>query len=115
MLVYASALSPVGVELVLVAKQIPAPKPYGLGFSVEVPPVSTIPGASYASVESAFVTLGAPNVAYYKTVHGKKTLVHLRGWSYPRRAPSAGFPQRGRSTSPTAPRSPSTRPSHAPV
>jgi hypothetical protein len=95
LLVYASALAPVGVELVLVAKQISAPKPYGLGFSVEVPPVSTFPGASNASIESAFVTVGGPNVAYYESVHGRRTLVHLRGMVVPKRCPSGGFPTEG--------------------
>ena len=95
MLVYASALAPVGVEFVLVAKQITAPKPYGLGFSVEVPPISTLPGASDASVESAFVTVGGSHVAYYELVHGKKTLVHLRGMVVPKRCPSGGFPAEG--------------------
>jgi hypothetical protein len=96
LLVYASALIPATVELILVAKQIPAPKPYGLGFSVEVPPISTLPGVSDASVESAFVTVGAPNVAYYESVHGKKTLVHLRGMVVPKRCPSGGFPTEGK-------------------
>jgi hypothetical protein len=91
LLVYASALAPIAVELVLVAKQIPAPKPYGLGFSVEVPPVSTIPGAADASIESAFVTVGGPNVAYYESVAGKRTLVHLRGLVVPKHCPNGGF------------------------
>jgi len=95
LLIYASALAPVGEQLVLVARQIPAPRPYGLGFSVEVPPVSTFPGAADASVESAFVTVGGANVAYYESVHGRRRLVHLRGMVVPRRCPSGGFPAEG--------------------
>jgi hypothetical protein len=95
LLIYASAIAPVPVELVLVAKQVHAPKPYGLGFSVEVPPINTFPGASNASVESAFATFGATNVAYYKTVHGKQTLVHLRGIVVPKTCPHGGFPAKG--------------------
>jgi hypothetical protein len=94
-LVYASATAPVSDQLVLVAKQVPAPKPYGLGFSVEVPPISTFPGAGEASIESAFVTVGAPNVAYYESVHGRHKLVHLRGVVVPRRCPAGGFPFAG--------------------
>ena len=94
LLAYASGISPVGASLVVVAREIPAPKPYGLGFSVQVPPVSTIPGAAYASVESAFATLGASDVAYYKTVHGRRTLVHVKGLIVPRTCPSGGFPTR---------------------
>lgn len=95
LLVYAQAVAPVSVELVVVAKQVPAPKPYGLAFSVEVPPISALPGAPNASIESAFVTLGAPNVAYYESVHGKRKLVHVRGIVAPKRCPPGGFPTEG--------------------
>lgn len=95
LLAYASGTSPIGVALVLVAREIPAPKPYGLGFSVRVPQISTIPGAAYASVESAFATLGAANVAYFKTVRGRRTLVHLEGLVVPSTCPAGGFPTRG--------------------
>jgi hypothetical protein len=95
LLIYASALAPTGVQFVLVARQIPAPRPYGLGFSVEVPPISTLPGAADASIESAFVTVGAANVAYYESVRGRRRLVHLRGMVVPKRCPSGGFPAEG--------------------
>lgn len=95
LLAYANAVAPVPVELVVVAREVPAPKPYGLGFSVEIPPISTFPGASLASVESAFATFGARNVAYYEAVHGKRTLVHLRGMVEPKTCPRGGFPTEG--------------------
>jgi hypothetical protein len=95
LLAFASAVSPVLVELTVIAKEVPAPKPYGLGFSVEIPPVSAIPGASPASIESAFATFGAKNVAYYENVHGKRTLVHLRGVVVPKKCPRGGFPTQG--------------------
>jgi hypothetical protein len=95
LLVYASAVAPTSVELVLLARQVPAPKPYGLGFSVEVPPVPTYPGAPNASIESAFVTVGAANIAYYENVAGKRKLVRIRGIVVPRRCPRGGFPTEG--------------------
>jgi hypothetical protein len=95
LLAYASAVSPVPVELVVVAKEVHAPKPYGLGFSVEIPPIATLPGATLASVESAFASFGAANVAYYETVHGRRTLVHLKGVVVPKSCPRGGFPTRG--------------------
>ena len=91
-LAYLTGTAPASIELVLTAREIPAPKPYGFGFSVEVPPISTIPGASDASIESAFFTFGATNVAYYETVHGKHKLVHLEGLIEPKRCPRGGFP-----------------------
>lgn len=94
LLAYANGVSPVEAAFVVVAREIPAPKPYGLGFSVQVPPVSTIPGATYASVESAFATLGASDVAYFKTVHGRRTLVHIKGLIVPGTCPVGGFPTR---------------------
>lgn len=95
LLAYANGNAPVGVSLVVTAKEVPAPKPYGLGFSIQVPQVLAIPGASYASVESAFATLGAANVAYFKNVHGRRTLVHLKGLVVPSKCPTGGFPTRG--------------------
>ncbi len=95
LLVYASGRSPANVELVVTAKEIRAPKPYGLGFSVEVPSISTIPGAAYASIESAFATIGSANIAYYKTVHGRRTLVHVKGLVVPGTCPPGGFPTQG--------------------
>lgn len=95
LLAYANAVAPVAVEITVIAKEVPAPKPYGLGFSVEIPPISTIPGAALASVESAFATFGSPNVAYYKTIHGKRTLVHLKGVVVPKTCPRGGFPTEG--------------------
>lgn len=94
LLAYASGVSPVSASLVVVAKEIPAPKPYGLGFSVQVPQVSTIPGAAHVSVESAFATIGASDVAYFKIVHGRRALVHVKGLIVPRTCPVGGFPTR---------------------
>ncbi len=96
LLIYVSTVAPVSIEFVLVAREIPAPKPYGLGFSVEVPPISTFPGAPNASVESAFVSVGGPNVAYYERVHGKRALVHVKGLTVPGRCPTGGFPTEGK-------------------
>ncbi len=95
LLTYASGVSPIAVSLVVIAREIPTPRPYGLGFSVQVPRVTAIPDASYASVESAFATIGASDAAYFETVHGRRTLVHIKGLTVPRRCPAGGFPTRG--------------------
>lgn len=94
LLVYASAVSPVVVEFTIVAHEVRAPRPYGLGFSVEVPPISTFPGAPLASIESVFATLGAANVAYYEHVGKRRRLVHVRGLLVPRSCPRGGFRSR---------------------
>jgi hypothetical protein len=86
------AVTPVTVELVLKAQVVPEPKPYGLGFSFTVPLIPTLPGASDASAEEIFVTLGAPNAAYYEQVHGKRKLVHVKGIIVPKKCPRGGFP-----------------------
>ncbi len=95
LLVYANATLPIGVSLVLSARQIFAPAPYGLAFTVEVPPIATFPGAPDASIESAFVTVGSSNVAYYEQVGGKRKLVPLRGLVVPKHCPRGGFPTAG--------------------
>lgn len=96
LLIYASAVAPANIELTLLAHEVPAQAPYGIGFSVEVPPISVIPGAEAASIETAFATLGAANVAYYRTVHSRRELVRVRGLIAPRSCPSGGFPTQAR-------------------
>ena len=92
LLAYLNAISPVSVQLVLKAQVVKEPKPYGLGFTFIVPLIPTLPGASDASAEEIFITLGAPNAAYFETVHGKRKLVHVKGIIVPKKCPSGGFP-----------------------
>jgi len=91
-LVYVSALNPVPVELVLTAREVHGSKPYGFGLAVAVPPVDTIPGAANASAESGYVSLGGADIAYYKTIRGKRKLVHIKGLVAPTTCPGGGFP-----------------------
>jgi len=92
LLAFLQASSPVNLELVMSAKQVSAPSPYGLGFALEVPPITTIPDASNASLESIFLTIGDSDIAYYRHVHGRYKLVHIRGIVVPKTCPSGGFP-----------------------
>jgi hypothetical protein len=91
-LVYVNAVSPVSVQLVLTAKEIQGPKPYGFGVSVEIPPIPTLPGAAYASLESTYLSVGSTKVAYYKMSHGKRQLIHVKGLTVPKKCPRGGFP-----------------------
>jgi hypothetical protein len=92
LLAFLNAITPVSVQLVLKAQVVKEPKPYGLGFTFMVPLIPTLPGASDASAEEIFITLGAPNAAYYRTVHGKRTLFHVKGIIVPKKCPHGGFP-----------------------
>src|SRR6202453_4786799 len=91
-LAYVNAVSPASFQLVVVAHEIQAPRPYGLGFSVAVPPIPTLPEASNASIETVFLTVGDKDVSYYRKVHGRNKLVHIRGIVVPKTCPSGGFP-----------------------
>ena len=92
LLIYLNAVTPVSVELVLKAPVVQEPKPYGLGFSVEVPLIATLPGASDASAVSTFLTLGAKNITYHKVVQGKRKLFRVKGILLPKTCPKGGFP-----------------------
>jgi hypothetical protein len=93
LLIYLMGSKPVAVEMVFPpAPVIQGPKPYGLGFSVDVPEIKVLPEASNASAKSAFLTLGAKNVAYYLTVHGKRELLHVKGIILPTSCPRGGWP-----------------------
>jgi len=92
LLIYLEGSSPVSIQLVFKAPVIQFPKPYGLGFSLEVPLIKVLPEASDASAISAFFTAGAKNVAYYKTIHGKRKLLHVKGIITPKTCPRGGWP-----------------------
>jgi hypothetical protein len=93
LLIYLMGSKPVAVEMVFPpAPVIQGPKPYGLGFSVEVPEIKVLPEASNASAKSAFLSLGAHNVAYYRTVQGKRKLFHVKGIILPKSCPRGGWP-----------------------
>jgi hypothetical protein len=91
-LVYANAASPVSGQIVAEATEIHGPKPYGLGFSGEVPLIPTLPEAPDGSIANAFLTFGDSKVAYFGTVHGRRKLLHVRGLVTPRSCPKGGFP-----------------------
>lgn len=91
MAVYLDGSTPVSIQIVFIATVIQEPKPYGLGFSLNVPLIKVLPEASDASATSSFITLGAKDVAYYKTVHGKRRLEHVKGIVTPRTCPRGGW------------------------
>jgi hypothetical protein len=92
LLIYLEGSSPVSIQIVFKAPVIQFPKPYGLGFSLEVPLIKVLPEASDASALSAFFTAGAKNVAYYKKIHGKRKLFHVKGIITPKTCPRGGWP-----------------------
>jgi hypothetical protein len=92
LVIFLSGTNPVVVEIVLTGTVIKGPKPYGLGFSVDVPAIKVLPEASNASAKTAFLTLGARNATYYRTVHGRRTRLHVRGIVLPRSCPAQGWP-----------------------
>jgi hypothetical protein len=92
LLIYLNGSTPVSVQLVFTAPVIQGPKPYGLGFSVNVPLIKVLPEASDASARTTFLTIGANNVAYFKTVHGKRKLFHVKGIIIPKSCPRGGWP-----------------------
>jgi hypothetical protein len=85
LLMYVNAVSPVSLQLVFTAVVVKFPAPYGLGVHFNIPLIPTLPGASDATVETAHVSLGAPNVFYFEKVHGKRKRVHVKGLVLPKR------------------------------
>ncbi len=83
-LLYVNAVSPVSVQLVFHAVIVQFPKPYGLGFSFDVPEVKTLPEASNASVKNAHLTLGA--------TPAEQKHFHVKGIIVPKKCPKGGFP-----------------------
>jgi hypothetical protein len=92
LIIFLKGSTPVSVEVIFHGTLVRGQKPYGLGFSVDVPEIKVLPEASNASAKSAFLTLGARNVAYYRTIHGKRKLLHVKGIILPRSCPHGGWP-----------------------
>jgi hypothetical protein len=91
-LIYVDAVSPVPLEPVLTGKEVQGRGPYGFGLTVEIPLISTVPGASDASVERAYFTLGDQHIAYYHAVRGIPQLVHVKGIVLPKTCRGPGLP-----------------------
>jgi len=92
LLAFLEGHTPVSIEIVFGGSVVRGPKPYGLGFSLDVPLIKVLPEASDASATSAFITLGAHNATYHQKVHGKRKLFHVRGIVLPRSCPRGGWP-----------------------
>jgi len=92
MLAYVNSATPASDQKALVAREVQGPKPYGIGISFEVPASPTLPGAALGWEEHISLTFGAAHVAYYKTIHGKRKLVHVKGIVLPKTCPHGGFP-----------------------
>jgi hypothetical protein len=91
LLIYLEGSTPVSIQLVFTAPVMQFPKPYGLGFSLNVPLIKVLPEASDASAITAFFTAGAKNVAYFKKIHGKRKLFHVKGIITPKSCPRGGW------------------------
>jgi hypothetical protein len=92
MIILLKGSDPVSIEVVFSATVITGPKPYGLGFSVDVPLIKVLPEASDATATTSFLNLGAHKVTYYKRVHGKRKLFHVEGIVLPKHCPHGGWP-----------------------
>jgi len=92
LLAFLEGHTPVSIEIVFGGSVISGPRPYGLGFSLDVPLIKVLPEASDASATSAFITLGAHNATYYKKVHGKRKKLNVRGIVLPKSCPRGGWP-----------------------
>jgi hypothetical protein len=91
-LIYVNAVTPASEQLVLVAHEVRAPKPYGIGLDFDIPIVPTLPGASLGWVQHTSLTLGSTHLTYFRRIHGKRKLVHVRGIVTPKTCPHGGFP-----------------------
>lgn len=91
-LIYVEAVTPASEQLAFMGHEVRAPKPYGIGITFDIPIVPTLPGASLGWLEHVSLSFGANNVAYYRTIHGKRKLQHVRGLVTPKTCPRAGFP-----------------------
>jgi hypothetical protein len=91
LLFYATGHDPVFAQIPFYGALLPAPPPYGARIHIDVPLVSSLPGAPYVSVVQMHATLGPLGLTYYERVRGRSIAYKPRGILLPSRCPRGGF------------------------
>jgi hypothetical protein len=80
--IFGEGYAPLGEQMVLSANGLSEPAPYGEGLELSLPPISTVPPGSNASVVTFTLAIGA---SAHRNVNANTVLV-------PSRCPAGGFP-----------------------
>jgi len=92
LLLYVTAMNPIGVQIALPSLLLPAPAPFGGSVQIGVPLVPSFPDSLYVAVVQLTATLGPLGITYYERVHGRTIAYHPRGLLLPDNCPPGGFP-----------------------
>jgi hypothetical protein len=92
LLLYVTAMNPVGVQIALPSLLLPAAAPFGGSVQIGVPLVPSFPDSPYVAVVQLTATLGPLGITYYERLHGRTIAYHPRGLLLPDSCPPGGFP-----------------------
>jgi hypothetical protein len=92
LLLYVTAMNPVGVQIALPSLLLPAAAPFGGSVQIGVPLVPSFPDSAYVAVVQLTATLGPLGITYYERLQGRTIAYHPRGLLLPDSCPRGGFP-----------------------
>ena len=92
LLLYVTAMNPVGVQISTTQPAAARPPPFGGSVQIGVPLVPSFPDSPYVAVVQLTATLGPLGITYYERVHGRTVAYHPRGLLLPDSCPHGGFP-----------------------
>ncbi len=104
LLLYVTAMNPVGVQIALPSLLLPAAAPFGGSVQIGVPLVPSFPDSPDVAVVQLTATLGPLGITYYERVHGHTIAYHPQGCCCPTIVLAGVSPSPPRSASRTAAR-----------
>jgi hypothetical protein len=91
LLLYAVGPTPVNTQILSPAQLLPTAPPFGGRLNMQLPVVSSVPGAPAVAIASMHVTLGPQGLTYYEHVDGSTLAYTPRGILMPTTCPRGGF------------------------
>ncbi len=92
LLFYAAGEVPVWAPVTLSGLLLPAPAPFGGRIDINVPLITSLPGAPDVAVVKLRSTIGPEHLTYYERLHRHRVGYHPKGILLPDNCPHGGFP-----------------------
>ena len=88
---YVRTQHPIRSQLVSAGGLFPAPRPFGLGMRLTLPPLPNSPFGAPISVARLTFDLGGEDIVYYELINGRRVTYRPGGLALPAHCPRGGF------------------------
>lgn len=88
---YVRTQHPIRSQLVYTGGLFNAPRPFGLGMRLTLPPLPNSPFGAPISVARLTFDLGGEDIVYYELINGRRVKYRPGGLALPARCPRGGF------------------------